>query len=299
MADVVEIKNERGLWELRTIENITHDELKCEMRCCGRNRRGELCHATMTPVGFETVDGKRKHFKRKSGTTPHICGCKFDESGDYTYVARVDTRAEGFTAEDLWKSIKKKPKGGKGKGGGGGGPGGGVSGVPGGDKGRISKPIKKTLRLPNALMQYIEVLGNLRIEDHYADALVRDLIIDKRTVEYHRHKEIPEGKPIFILAKKLAFECRIFEADKYEYVLVDAGYDAAKEKEPTNCLQFRFKLHGEASKKFRNCLKLANRTTYIAMFARLYRDTEHDNTYFVRGLDESRFGVVRLGSGEE
>lgn len=299
MADVVEIKSEKGSWERRTIENITRDELKCEMRCCGRNKKGELCHATMTPVGFDTVDGKRKYFKRKSDTTPHICGCEHDESDEYTYVAHVDTRAEGVTTEDLWKSIKKKPKGGKHKGGGGGGPGGGLPGTPGGDGDKSSKPIKKKVRLPNSLVQYVDVLENLSTEDYYADSLVRDLIIDARTIEHHRQNEILEGKPIFILAKKLYRTNRLFDADDGEIVLVDAGYDAAKERKPTNCLQFRFKLYGEARKKFGKCLDLANRTTYIAMFARLYRDTEHDNTYFVHGLDETRLGVVRLGSDEE
>lgn len=294
MADRVEIQLEDGRWEERTRENIAETELRCNMRCCGKDNKGRACHAVMVPVSKTRGSKELKGFKQKNDLKPHICGCDKDERSDCSRVSRIDMRAEGHTKEDLWNAIKDQGTRGTGGGGGYGGITGGVGGVPGGEVDEKNKPIKKVVQLPSSLQQLATVLTSLALEDYYADSYVRDLIIDSRTIDYHRGSDISDGSPMLVLAKNLHPDNRIFEADKGEIILVDAGYDAILNKEPTKCLQFRIKVYGEAKKKIFNLLKQNNRATYIAIFARLYKDSEHDKTYYLRYIDESRIGLVRL-----
>lgn len=299
MADRVEIQMEDGRWEERTLENITETESRCNMRCCGKDRKGRACHADMVPVSKTSGSKALKEFRQKNNLKPHICGCNMDKRNDYSRVSRIDMRAEGHTKEDLWNAIKARGTRGTGGGGGPGGATGGVGGAPGGEVDVKGKPIKKVVRLPSSLQQLAEVLTSLSLEDYYADSNVRDLIVDDRTVDYHREKEIPNGRPMLVLVKKLHKDNRVFEADRGEIVLVDAGYDAAVNKNPAKCLQFRIKVYGDTKARLINCLKQNSRATYIAIFARLYKDNNHDKTYYLRYVDESRIRIVRLPEKKE
>lgn len=294
MADRVEIQMEDGRWEERTLENITETESRCNMRCCGKDRKGRACHADMVPVSKTSGSKALKEFRQKNNLKPHICGCNMDKRNDYSRTSRIDMSAEGHTKEDLWNAIKARGTRGAGGGGGPGGTTGGVGGASGGEVDVKGKPIKRVVKLPSSLQQLAEVLTNLPLEDFYADSYVRDLIMDSRTIDYHRRSDISDGSPMLVLAKKLHPDNRIFEADKGEIILVDAGYDASLNKEPTKCLQFRIKAYGKAKKKIFKLLEQNNRATYIAIFARLYKDNERDKTYYLRYVDESRIGIVRL-----
>lgn len=293
MAEKVEIMLGPDHWEERTTQNIAEWELSFPMRCCGLDKQGHVCHAIMTPAICRRT-GKVKEFRQKGNERPHIFDCECDKRPEYKQVTNPDYRAQGYSTEDIWNNIigTKKRKGGPG--GGGGTPPTKGPEEPGKRKEPSEKPIKTTVTLPRSVFQYCGILQTLSINNLYADSRVRDLIIDSRTVRYHRANDPPVGTPILILAKKLHPDYCPIKRNPDEVILIDVGYNAAAKKEPDGCLLFRLQLRGEAKKVLQNFLSSKQKDTCLVLFGRLAKDSSHPYSYFVNHLDSHRIGIIRL-----
>lgn len=293
MAEKVEIMLGPDHWEERTTQNIAEWELLLPMRCCGRDKQGHVCHAIMTHATCRRT-GKVKEFRQKGDEIPHIFGCQFDERPQYRRIVNPDYRAKGYSSEDIWNSISNSKKHKGVPGGGGGTPPTRGPEEPGQKKEPSEKPIKTTVALPRNILQYFDVLQALNINNQYADSHVRDLIIDSRTVQYHRENGPPVGTPILILAKKLHPDYCPLKRNPDEVILIDVGYSAAAKKDPDGCLLFRLQLRGESKKVLQNFLSSKQKDTYLLLFGRLAKDSFHPDSYFVNHLDSHRIGIIRL-----
>ena len=293
MADKVEIMVYPGYWEVRTKENITEGELTLRMRCIGKDGKGNVCHAVMCTVTSRKT-GKVKGFRQKNDEMPHIFDCSCDERDEFRRITNLDYRAEGYSSDDIWKRIGKRGGGKKGRKRTGGTPPTVEPKETGKRKRDIDKPIKTNVELPRTIYQYLSVLKVLGINDRYAGSLVRDLIVDDRTVAYHRNNNLPEDFPVLIVAKKLHPNYCPVVRKSGEIILADACYNASKKKEPDNCLIFRIKVRGAAGEKMNKYLTNKRPDTFILAFGRLSRDPTYPNTYFVHDLDEYRIGLIRL-----
>lgn len=295
MADKIEIQLPNGEWEERTAETISEKEEYYPMRCCGKNKKGDLCHAPMGPVHL-TKPCPHITFRQKNNERVHILNCEYDERRESEISTHLDYRALGSTSEDIWKSMRKKQKRNNVKGkkpvdpdGGSGGDGettGGAEPAP--------RPIRRKSVLPTSPEALTALLLDLPIDAPYANTYVRDLIIDRRTVDSYRANGIPQDKYVLVLAKRLASTNRTFSAKKGEIVLVDCNYDASSNAMPKSCIQFRMSLYGKVKEDMFKYLKLKGDNTYITIFCKWEKDSENKNTYFAKNIDADHIGRVRL-----
>lgn len=299
MARKVEVQLPSGEWVVRTSEDISEEELEYPMRCCGKNKEGNLCHAPMVPVRLKKPY-PHITFRQKNGEKVHILGCEFDEQREKQIVSHLDRRATGFEPEDIWKLMgeKRTKENGKGKKivGPAGPDGGGEE--PGGAEPN-PRDIQRKSTLPKSPESLAEILLELPIDEVYANARVGDLILDQRTVVRFRCEGIPEDAYVLALAKRLAQSNRTFVTNKYEFVLVDCMYDAAKEPDPHACIQFRLNLFGEARDDMFKFLKLKGDNTYIVIYSRWEKDPDNANTYFAIDADVDHIGRIRLPDPDE
>ena len=295
MADKVEVQMPDGRWEIKISEEILEKELKYPMRCCWKNKKGQYCRAPMV----SECHTNQIRFRQKNGEKVHILGCIYDERRKKETVTHLDRRALNRKPEDLWKAMEKNKKN-KGKGKGRGGPlQGPEDGEEHGGAEPNPRPIQRRETLPKSPELLAEVLMDLPIDAEFANTRVGNLIVDQRTVERFRREGISEDAYVLVLAKRLAQSNRTFVANKYEFVLVDCMYDAAKEAKPHDCIQFRLNLFGEARDNMFKYLKLKGDNTYIVIFSRWKRDPDNENTYFAIDADVDHIGRIRLPDSDE
>lgn len=299
MAHIVEVRLPDGTWVVRTSGNISEEELKYPMRCCGKNKKGMPCHTPMIPV-HRNYPYKHIEFRQLNDEVVHILGCPHDKRRDFEISSHLDYRALGDKTEDIWRAMMKNPTNpGNGKGKQTAQKDGDIDGFKtGGDRDSKSRRIVKKTKLPSSPEVFAEVLLSLDINAPYANTYVRNLIIDQRTVDQYRAEGIPEDKYLLVLAKKLTMKNRTFSANKGEIVLVDCKYDFAKEADPIGCMQFRLSLHGKAREHMFEYLKLKGNNSYIVIFSRWKRDPENENTYFAIDADDDHIGRIRLPDDE-
>lgn len=299
MANIVEVQLPNGEWVIRTSENISEEELKYPMRCCWRNKDGKPCNAPMVPER-RTTPYPHIHFRQKNGEKVHILGCVHDERRKKVTVSHLNRRAINREPIDLWKAMKtnKNNKGKKKNGGGSmGGPDGGGEEIGGAEPNQ--RPIQRKATLPKSPETLAEILLDLPIDAEFANTRVGALIVDHRTVDCFRCEGIPDDAYVLVLSKRLAQSNRTFVANKYEFVLVDCKYDASKEAEPHDCIQFRLNLFGEARDDMFKYLKLKGDNTYIVIFSRWEKDPDNTNTYFAIDADVDHIGRIRLPDTDE
>lgn len=295
MADKVEVQMPDGRWEIKISEDISEEELNYPMRCCWKNRKGQYCHAPMV----SECRMNQIHFRLKNGEKVHILGCIYDERRKKETATHLDRRALNRKPVDLWDAMKtNKNKKGKKKGGGPiEGPDDGGENVGGTEP--EQRPIQRRETLPKSPETLVGILLDLPIDAEFANTRVGNIIVDQRTVDRFRREAIPEDAYVLVLAKRLATSNRTFVADKYEIVLVDCMYDAAKEAKPHDCIQFRLNLFGEARDNMFKYLKLKGDNTYIVIFSRWKRDPDNENTYFAIDADVDHIGRIRLPDSDE
>ena len=300
MANKVEVQLPNGESAERTSENISKEELNYPMRCCWKNKEGKPCHAPMVPVHL-TKPHPHIAFRQKNGEKVHILNCDYDERREAETSTHLDYRALGSTSEDIWKGMCKKPKRNNGKGKKPVEPDGGSGGAEetSGGAEPTPRPIQRKSALPTSPEALAALLLELPIDKPYANTYVRDLIMDQRTIERFRSEGIPENAYVLVLAKRLAVENRTFTANRYEFVLVDCMYDAAKEAKPYDCMQYRLNLFGEARDEMFKFLRLKGDNTYIVIFSRWGRDPGNANTYIALDADVDHIGRIRLPDPDE
>lgn len=294
MADMVEVLLPNGERVVRTSDNISEEELDYPMRCPGKNRKGSVCHCPMSPVR-KNLPYKHIEFRQARDEIVHIFGCEYDKRRDKQIISCLNYRAVNEMPQDIWKAMSKKhnPKGkNKGKPVDPNGEGGGN--VEGGRQDPEAKPILRKSKLPGSPEALAGVLLSLNVDDLYANTYVRDLILDERTVERFRRDGISNDTYVLVFAKKLARENRTFTANDFEFVVADCLYDASKEAEPYNCMQFRLSLCGKAWKTMHKYCKLKDKNTYIVIFSRWTVDPDNKNVYIAVDADNDHIGRIRL-----
>lgn len=276
MADKVLVKLPTGELVLRSLEDISVEELKYPKFCAGENDMGPC----MAEMSASIVDGKpKKFYQAHHNKATHVIGCNYDKRPDESRFGHLDKRCRDVFSANLLKWMSKRRQNHK-------------ENDSGDDSSEVysydnekgssdntkERTITRVGTPPSTPSILAEVLESQSLQDLFMEGYVRDFILDHRTINHYSKNGLPENRPVVVLMKKIASEnVHLTDRKKWEYVFADCTYNARKNPDIGECLQFRVQDYS-ATKAITKMLKDLD-DEYIVLFCEWIRDERNRNTY--------------------
>jgi hypothetical protein len=194
--------------------NLRPGDFNKRFKCCGFG-----CEAEMVAVHGSHSNYFREYSKLR---TQHTFLCPFNEEGATKKVAHLDRQGSSIILKDLFERFgnfthrgKKDPNGNE--------PTGDIDPVGGRRTG--IKPIERCSRSPRDLAELYCLLATSETDDTYANQKVRDILLDRRSIENYRKKKLSDGQCVITLCHKMDY--RKFDLDSPHWntvILCDAFY---------------------------------------------------------------------------
>lgn len=304
MAEEAYLIKPDGSLELVRAEDLTDEDRKNKYLCCGIGDGGILCAIDMR-LSAATVN-KRRHFYPGGTTIKHLPGCSKCKERKVIVVETLDQSGKGTTVEKLYDrmnhdkiTVVPPEKGDPPTDEGDDGVDEPTTDLPQDDNEEAEghdapeKEIRRKLRNPRNIDEYIELLGILSPDDEYAGRPVRDQILDEGTIMgYRQAGEIPTGRPFVINARKAIPGQYHTYLENDQWFLID--YFGPRE----NAFRFILNVSAEAKKKLWNLCNI-NPAVKIALQGIFCKHPTLPNTFVSDASKPIRSEIITAKLADE